>query len=606
MRRSAIAVVLGISLGWPLTAAGHEGEDHGGGHQGHEPPAPAQGHHNGEAAYGRPGTAKAVGRTITLIATEMKYSESAIDATVGETIRFVLVNNGKQDHELMIADAREQLEHRMTMLSDEGSKKPHHHDRGNMIEAKPGETKELIWTFTKAGNFEFSCNFPGHAEGGMTGTITVKAPTDTSAAQDHDMHGMHHGEDHGAEHSAEQGQTSDHDATQQHAGHGMTMHGDLGPYPMTREASGTSWQPDVSLPMGEHVMLGEWMVMGHLLLNTVYDWQDGPRGDEKAFLSGMAMAMAQRDLGDGNTLALRAMLSPDPFMGKSGYPLLLAAGETADGATTLVDRQHPHDLFMELAASVSHSFNDQQSVFLYAGLPGEPAFGPPAFMHRMSAMDSPEAPITHHWFDSTHITFGVLTAGFVNGDWKVEVSGFRGREPDEDRFDIEEPRLDSVSARLSWNPTPNWALQVSWADIHSPEQLEPDVDEARVSASAIYTVMFGDESWWSTTAGWAVKDPSDGGSQHAFMLESAYAPDGDWTLFGRAEIDENHELSGTGRIDTVGKISLGAIRDFALSDNVKVGIGALVTHNFVSDALEASYDGDPNGAMIFLRLKASS
>jgi len=603
MRRSALVIAAGAALFWPTYAGAHEGEDHGGGHGGHEPAAasPHGSHHGGgETAYGRPGVARDVTRTITLIATEMKYSERALTITAGETIRFVLINKGKQDHELMIADSREQLEHRMMMLSQEGSKTPHHHDSGNMIEAKPGETKELIWAFTKPGTFEFSCNFPGHAEGGMTGTITVVAsPAGATAAEDHDMHSMHHGDD------AQQADGADHNAGS-HAGHGMAMHGDLGPYAMTREASGTSWQPDVSKHMGEHVVLGEWMVMGHVLLNAVYDWQDGPRGDEKGFVAGMIMGMAQRDLGDGNTLALRAMVSPDPFMGKSGYPLLLAAGETADGATTLVDRQHPHDLFMELAASISHRFDDEQSMFLYAGLPGEPAFGPPAFMHRMSAMDSPEAPITHHWFDSTHITFGVLTAGFVSGDWKVEVSGFRGREPDEDRFDIEEPSLDSVSARLSWNPTPNWALQVSWADIDSPEQLEPDVDESRISASAIYTVTFGEDSWWSTTAGWAMKDPSDGRSLHAFMLESAYAPNRDWTLFARGEIDENHELSGTGRIDTVGKISLGAIRDFALSENVTLGIGALVTHDFVSDALEPSYDGDPNGAMVFLRLKASS
>jgi hypothetical protein len=387
---------------------------------------------------------------------------------------------------------------------------------------------------------------------------------------------------------------------------GMSMTGDLGPYPMTREASGTSWQPDVSAHMGNHVMLGDWMVMGHALINAVYDWQGGPRGDEKGFVSGMIMGMAQRDLGDGNTLALRAMLSPDPFMGKDGYPLLFAAGETANGTTPLLDRQHPHDLFMELAASFSHRLSDDESVFVYGGLPGEPAFGPPAFMHRMSSMDSPEAPITHHWFDSTHITFGVLTAGYVKGDWKVEVSGFRGREPDEDRFDIEAPKLDSVSARVTWNPTPNWSLQASWADIHSPEQLEPDVDETRVSASAIYTVKFDDESWWSTTAGWALKDPSDHGSLNAFMLETAYAPSGDWTLFARGEVEENFELSGVGRTDTVGKISLGAIRDFTVAENVKLGIGALVSHDFVPDALEPSYDGDQNGAMVFLRLKASS
>ncbi len=569
-----------FALSPPLPALAHEHQGHG--HEGHE---------TSEPIYGRPGKSQDVTRIVTLIATEMRYSESELEFTAGETVKFVLINKGRQDHELMIADAHEQLEHRMMMLSMEGS---HHHDEGNVIEVKPGETRELIWTFTQPGNFEFACNFPGHAERGMTGKISVRAApgSDEVAAQhdehDHDMHqDMHHGSamhDHGA----------------------MEMSGALGPYAMRREASGTSWQPDASADMGEHVMLGEWSVMAHLLVNAVYDRQNGPRGDDKAFVAGMIMAMAQRDFGDGNTLGLRAMLSPDPFMGKSGYPLLLAAGETANGSTTLLDRQHPHDLFMELAASFSHRLSGDESVFLYAGLPGEPAFGPPAFMHRMSTMESPEAPIAHHWFDSTHITFGVLTAGYVKDDWKIEVSGFRGREPDQNRFDIEAPKLDSVSARVSFNPNENWALQVSWADVHSPEQLSPSVDETRISASAIYTVAWENESWWSTTVGWALKDPSDGGSLNALMLESAYAPDSDWTLFGRGEVVENRELSGTGRTDTVVKLSLGAIRDFEVAENVKLGIGALYTFTFIPNDLEPSYDGDPDGAMVFLRLKASS
>ncbi len=159
----------------------------------------------------------------------------------------------------------------------------------------------------------------------------------------------------------------------------------------------------------------------------------------------MAMALAQRNVGSGgDTWQVRAMLSPDPFMGKRGYPLLLASGETADGVTPLVDRQHPHDLFMELSSTYTHRLAPQTSVFLYGGLPGEPAFGPPAFMHRLSILDSPEAPISHHWLDSTHITFGVLTAGLVHGDWKVEASRFHGREPDEHRYDIETGALDST------------------------------------------------------------------------------------------------------------------------------------------------------------------
>src|SRR5512141_2581211 len=216
---------------------------------------------------------------------------------------------------------------------------------------------------------------------------------------------------------------------------------------MSREASGTSWQPDASEHGGVHVMRGPWRIMVHGLLNGVYDHQGGARGDDKSFVSGMFMVMAARPVGDAGTLQLRAMLSPDPLMGPKGYPLLLATGETADGRTPLVDRQHPHDLFMELSASYSRKLSLDDSVFVYAGLPGEPAFGPPAFMHRLSVMDSPEAPISHHWLDSTHISFGVVTAGFTHDVWKIEASAYNGREPDQHRYDIETGSLDSSAVR---------------------------------------------------------------------------------------------------------------------------------------------------------------
>ena len=200
-------------------------------------------------------------------------------------------------------------------------------------------------------------------------------------------------------------------AGMRHSGH-ESMRGALGAYPMQRESSGTAWQPDTSEHMGVTSEAGEWMLMVHGVVNLVYDHQSGRRGDDKAFASGMLMGIARRPLGNG-TVQFKAMLSPDPLMSKRGYPLLLASGETANGVDRLIDRQHPHDVFMELSGSVSQAFGSNSSVFVYAGLPGEPAFGPPAFMHREAILDSPEAPITHHWLDSTHISFGVLTGGLV-------------------------------------------------------------------------------------------------------------------------------------------------------------------------------------------------
>jgi hypothetical protein len=375
---------------------------------------------------------------------------------------------------------------------------------------------------------------------------------------------------------------------------GMT--GALGPYGASREASGTAWQPDASTHGGVHLMAGGWMLMGHALLNGVYDWQQGPRGGTRGFVSGMLMGMARREAGRG-TLQLRAMLSPEPLMGARGYPLHLAAGETADGTTLLVDRQHSHDLVMEVSASYSLPLGERASAFLYAGLPGEPAFGPPAFMHRASIMDAPEAPISHHWLDSTHISFGVVTAGLVAGAVKLEGSRFNGREPDRHRWDIETGPLDSTALRLSWNPTHDLALQASFAHLVAPERLTPGRNSRRWSASALYTRRFGADRWWSTTLAWGRRDGDD-----AFALESAVGL-GPWTLFGRAERTENDELAPGGPAYRVGKVSAGAIRDLRLAPHVRLGVGALYAMNFVPAPLAALYGGDPDGAMLFVRLR---
>ena len=392
----------------------------------------------------------------------------------------------------------------------------------------------------------------------------------------------------------------------EHAGH--AMNGALGPYPMQRESSGTSWQPDTSGHMGWMNTSGDWTLMAHGVLNLVYDHQSGRRGDDKAFASGMLMGMAQRPVGNG-TLQFKAMVSPDPLMGKSGYPLLLASGETANGTDRLIDRQHPHDFFMELSASVSQDIGPKSSVFVYAGLPGEPAFGPPAFMHREAIMDSPEAPISHHWLDSTHIVFGVLTGGLVLDRFKVEVSRFNGREPDQHRWNIESGPLDSTSVRLSWNPTAELALQGSWGHFEDPEQLEPGVDQKRWSASALYAREVAPGWKLAGTLAWGRKTIEHHGESlkdDAFVAEAS-VKHASWTVFGRGEITENRELidlAEHGPAYRVGKISLGAVRDFRVAEHFTLGAGGLLAVNFVPDGLAPLYGGhNPVGAMGFLRLK---
>ena len=382
------------------------------------------------------------------------------------------------------------------------------------------------------------------------------------------------------------------------------MIGALGAYPIAREASGTAWQPDASEHEGVHLMSGDWTLMGHGVVNLVYDRQSGRRGDDKLFAAGMLMGMARRPIGNG-TLQFKAMVSPDPLMGKRGYPLLLAAGETADGETRLVDRQHPHDFFMELSASVSQDIGQKSSVFLYGGLPGEPAFGPPAFMHREAIMDSPEAPISHHWLDSTHITFGVLTAGIVLGGAKLEVSRFNAREPDQRRWNIETGPLDSTAVRLSWNPTGNLSLQGSWGHFEDAEQLEPGVDQKRWSASALYAREIAPGWKLAGTLAWG-RRTINGQKDDAYVAEASLKHGG-WTIFSRGEMTENRELLDAvehGPVFTVGKVSLGAIRDFRIADNLSFGVGGQLAVNFIPDGLEPLYGAKhPIGTMGFLRLK---
>jgi hypothetical protein len=400
-------------------------------------------------------------------------------------------------------------------------------------------------------------------------------------------------------------------AAAQHHDHGAGAPptGVFGPYPMAREASGTSWQPDSTPMAGRHFAAGPWMLMVIGFADLVDDHQGGPRGDSDVFAPSMGMLMADRPAGRGR-LGLRAMLSLDPAgVGRQGYPLLLQTGETSDGRTHLVDRQHPHDLFMELSASYSRPFREHGSAFAYLGYPGEPALGPPAFMHRFSGMALPESPLLHHWLDSTHITFGVATAGVVWKGAKLEASSFRGREPDQRRWNFDPPKLDSFAARLSVNPSPDWALQVSAGHLESPEQLEPVSDLDRITASASWSRPRAGGGHWQTTAAWGL-NRKHGESLDGVLLESAWWSGGPHTIVGRAELVEKDELIDTGAADSpladshfrVGKLSLAYVHELAQRRGIRLSLGALAALHHLPAELEPVYGSHPASFMIFVRL----
>lgn len=300
------------------------------------------------------------------------------------------------------------------------------------------------------------------------------------------------------------------------------------------------------------------------------------------------------------------MLSLDPVLvGKTGYPLLFQTGETVDGATHLIDRRHPHDLFAELAAAYTMPLSESRSAFLYAGLPGEPALGPPTFMHRVSGLDSPGAPLGHHWFDSSHITFGVITAGVASKTLKLEGSVFNGRERNEDRYDIEVRPLRSWSVRASWNPTAHWSGQVSFGRLKSPEQLEPDVDIDRTTASVTYNRPLPAGNWQTTLAAARnAKHPGD--RANAWLLESAWSLMARYRVFARAERVSKDELFLEDeplhhRSFTVQKLTLGAVWDFARVQFGSYGLGAEYHWHVIPRTLAQVYGDDPGSSLIFLR-----
>ncbi len=345
-----------------------------------------------------------------------------------------------------------------------------------------------------------------------------------------------------------------------------------------------------------------WQIHKHATLTFASDNQEGPRGDYKNFVAGMAMITATRPLSGNRSLQLEAMLSPDAFMGKSGYPLLLQTGETADGQHHLVDRQHPHDLFMGLSATLTQTF-DGGSAFISAGYPGEFAFGPTAFMHRRSGGTFPTAPLTHHWLDSGHITMGVVTAGISKNSLKLEVSQFTGREPDEKRFNLDPAHLDSTAIRATWSVTPNLDLQASWARQASPEALHPNTDLIKQSLSAEYVQKLGSNATLYSTLAFGRKQATHGQDKpgDGWLFENTLAFNDRWSGLLRGERVRNDELAPDG--PWVGKTEIGAVRTFVLNHQTSLGLGVVRQFNDVPASLQPSYGAHPDGTVAFMTLK---
>jgi hypothetical protein len=375
-----------------------------------------------------------------------------------------------------------------------------------------------------------------------------------------------------------------------------------------REGSGTSWVPDLSPVYAHHFTAADWMLLVHYAVTAGYDDQWSDRGSRRVVSTSWLMGVASHPL-LGGQVTFRGMLSAEPATlgGDKAFPLLLQSGESYGGAP-LYDRQHPHDLFMETAAIYRRTIGDVLGVELYAAAAGEPALGPSAFMHRPSAMNNPLPPIGHHWQDSTHISFGVLTAGVYNRFLKLEGSLFHGREPDEDRWNFDFGALDSWSARLSLNPTRQASFQVSYGYLKSPEALRPDESLHRLTASGTYSAPMFAGGNLAMTAVWGRNvDPHD--STDSLLAEVNADLDGRNAPFLRLEYvwKLGHDLVLPGDPDAkygLFQAQVGYVYRLGNVGPLVATIGAAVNIGAIPDSVASAYGtSSPVGAYVFVGLQ---
>ncbi len=349
---------------------------------------------------------------------------------------------------------------------------------------------------------------------------------------------------------------------------------------------------------GFHRQAGPWQVMlhGNAFVQFLHDGLEEHHSGRQAGSINWFMAMARRPAGAGR-VGIRGMVSLEPWTVRGcGYPDLLATGETCDG-DSIHDRQHPHDLFMELAVEYDRPLASSTRLQVYGGPAGEPALGPVAFPHRPSAMPNPIAPIGHHWLDATHITYGLVTGALYGQRWKAEASVFNGREPDENRLDLDLFALKSYSGRVSFLPTAELALQVSAGHLEDAEAAHgvgPRQDVERVTASATYHRRSSGEALWATTLAWGMNvEPAQ--TTHSALLETAASADGRNTWFGRLEITGKpaHTLhvSEAPVVFTVGKLQAGYARYFGPRGGLQPGIGGSVSASVLPAFLKPRYGG---------------
>lgn len=376
--------------------------------------------------------------------------------------------------------------------------------------------------------------------------------------------------------------------------------------------SGTDAEPN-STPF-EMLMTtkGNWTLMFHGTGFLTEVQQTGPRGANKLFSTNWVMPMAQRKWGN-STLTLRTMLSLEPAtISQRQFPELFQQGETAFGRP-IVDGQHPHDFFMELAALYDYKPSDYTMLSFYGAPMGDPAMGPVAYPHRASVSEDPLASLGHHLQDSTHISDDVVTVGITYRNARLEASGFHGREPDEYRWDLDSGKIDSWSTRLTVNPGQNWSAQYSIAQLHSPEALTPAEDVRRMTASVMYNRPIHNGNLASLLLWGRNQSLLDGNVGNGYLLESTLRFENKNRAWTRIEnVDRTNELllgenpfppGFTGKyFGRVQAYTVGYDREVGDIPHLSTAIGGQLTWYGVPDILRQTYGPHPIGVAIFLHV----
>src|ERR1051326_1453954 len=383
-------------------------------------------------------------------------------------------------------------------------------------------------------------------------------------------------------------------------------------------SSGTSVEPTTtseSAPM-IHTSLGNWTLMFHANAFLIDMQQTGPRGADKLFSINWFMPMVSRDFGR-HTITFRTMLSLEPAtVTNRRYPELFQSGETAYGLP-IVDGQHPHDLIMEISGRYDFRVNDRAPLFVYGGPVGEPALGPTAYPHRASASENPVAVLGHHQEDSTHRSNSVITLGFTQGRVQLEASTFHGREPDENRWNIDGGKPDSFSSRLIVGLTKNLSGQFSMGRINNREALEPGLDTLRTTASIHHNARFS-RGHASSSLIWGRNKDMPVHGERIFNVYTAESTvnflDRNWIWTRIESVDRDRTLlAGEKAVAlTIGEDPIGRVQAFTFGyerdlpigiSSLNLGFGAQVTTYWLARVLRPIYGDHPAGLAVFLHLR---